>query len=200
MNPQLVIAVGRGPTQSREDFAIPPEEPADNAPGLLAVCDALGLSAVHAQSVEEVDRRHAALIEAWEKTPLTIRRALFIDGEPRGFGLYQERGSKEFKRGEKVVAYAEPVGYGWKDAGKGMFELGFVVDFVIKTRDGEILAGKENFMRIATESHTRNLEFMVVLTLNMTSAPPCDYVVEYKLHDIASDKTASFQMPFKVVS
>jgi hypothetical protein len=160
----------------------------------------LSIGAVHAQSVEEVDRRQAALIEAWEKTPLTIRRALFIDGEPRGFGLYQERGSKEFKRGEKVVAYAEPVGYGWKDAGKGMFELGFVVDFVIKTRDGEILAGKENFMRIATESHTRNLEFMVVLTLNMTSAPPGDYVVEYKLHDIASDKTASFQMPFKVVS
>lgn len=160
----------------------------------------LGLSAVHAQSLEEVDRRQAALIEAWEKTPLTIRRALFIDGEPRGFGLYKERGSKEFKPGEKVVVYAEPVGHGWKDAGNGMFELGFVVDFVIKTRDGEILAGKENFMRIATESHSRNLEFMVVLTLNMSSAPAGDYVVEYKLHDIASDKTASFQMPFKVAS
>ena len=160
----------------------------------------LGIGAVHAQSVEEVDRRQAALIEAWEKTPLTIRRALFIDGEPRGFGLYKERGSTEFRPGEKIVVYAEPVGYGWKDAGNGMFELGFVVDFVIKTRDGEILAGKENFMRIATESHTRNLEFMVVLTLNMSSAPAGDYVVEYKLHDIASDKTASFQMPFKVAS
>jgi hypothetical protein len=125
---------------------------------------------------------------------------LFIDGEPRGFGLYKERGSTEFRPGEKVVAYAEPVGFGWKDAGKGMFELGFVVDFVIKSRDGEILAGKENFMRIATESHTRNLEFMVVLTLNMSSAPPGDYVVEYKLHDIASNKTASFQLPFKIAS
>jgi hypothetical protein len=81
-----------------------------------------------------------------------------------------------------------------------MFELGFVVDFVIKSRDGEILAGKENFMRIATESHTRNLEFMVVLTLNLNNAPAGDYVVEYKLHDIASDKTATFEMPFKFAS
>ena len=29
-------------------------------------------------------------------------------------------------------------------------------------------------MRVATESHTRNLEFMVVLTLNMSSAPAGD--------------------------
>jgi hypothetical protein len=160
----------------------------------------LSITAAQPQSLEEVDRRQAALIEAWQKTPLTIRRALFLKGEPRGFGLYDEHPTNEFKKGEKIIAYAEPVGYGWKETGNGLFELGFVVDFLIKAKDGEILAGKENFMRIATESHTRNLEFMVVLTLNMSSAPAGDYVVEYKLHDIASDKTASFEMPFKIAS
>lgn len=160
----------------------------------------LSFETAAAQSLEEIDKRQVAVIEAWQKTPLTIRRALFIEGEPRGFGLYQERSNTEFKPGEKIVVYAEPVGYGWKDAGNGMFELGFVVDFVIKSKDGEVLAGKDNFMRIATESHTRNMEFMVVLTLNMSSAPPGDYVVQYKSHDIASDKTASFEMPFKITS
>ena len=162
----------------------------------------LSLSALgaNAQSIEEVDKRRAALIESWQLTPLTIRRAIFVKGEPRGFGLYEEHSSNEFRPGEKVIVYAEPVGYGWKDLGNGMFQLGFVVDFVIKSKDGEILAGKDNFMRIATDSHTRNLEFMVVLTLNMSSAPAGDYVIEYKLHDIASDKTASFQMPFKIAS
>ena len=160
----------------------------------------LSIGAAAAQSLEEVDKRQAAVIEAWQKTPLTIRRALFIEGEPRGFGLYRERSTKDFKPGEKVVVYAEPVGYGWKDAGNGMFELGFIVDFLIKSKEGEVLAGKENFMRIATESHTRNMEFMVVLTLNMSSAPVGDYVVEYKLRDIASDKSATFEMPFKIVS
>jgi len=153
-----------------------------------------------AQSLEEVDKRRAALIEAWQQTPLTIRKAIFVKGEPRGFGLYEEHPSNEFRPGEKVVVYAEPVGYGWKDLGNGLFQLGFIVDFVIKAKDGEILAGKDNFMRIATDTHTRNLEFMVVLTLNLSSAPAGDYVVEYKLHDVASDKTASFQMPFKIAS
>ena len=115
----------------------------------------LGINAAHPQSLEEVDHRQAALIEAWQKTPLTIRRALFLKGEPRGFGLYDEHPSNEFKKGEKIIAYAEPVGYGWKETGNGLFELGFVVDFLIKAKDGEILAGKENFMRIATESHTQ---------------------------------------------
>ena len=160
----------------------------------------LSVTTAGAQSLEEVDKRRAALIEAWQQTPLTIRKAIFVKSEPRGFGLYQEHASNEFRPGEKVVVYAEPVGYGWKDLGNGRFELGFVVDFVIKSKDGEILAGKDNFMRIATDTHTRNLEFMVVLTLNRSSAPAGDYVIEYKLHDIASDKTASFQMPFKIAS
>jgi len=139
----------------------------------------LSISAAKSQSLEEVGRRQAAVIEAWEKTPLTVRQAAFIKGEPR---------------------YAEPVGYGWKENGKGLFEFGFVVDFQIKSRDGEVLAEEENFMRIATESHRRNVEFFIVLKLNMGRAPPGEYVVTYKLHDIASDKTASFEMPFKLVA
>src|SRR5262249_16837352 len=51
-----------------------------------------------AQSLEEVDKRRAALIEAWQQTPLTIRKAIFVKGEPRGFGLYEEHPSNEFRR------------------------------------------------------------------------------------------------------
>ena len=166
----------------------------------LAFALLLSIHAANSQSLEEVERRQAAVIEAWEKTPLTVRQAAFINGEPRGYGLYEEHASNEFKKVERVIAYAEPVGYGWKETGNGLFELGFVVDFLIKSKDGEILAGKENFMRIATESHRRNVEFFLVLKLSMGRAPPGAYVVVYKLHDIASDKTASFEMPFKLVS
>jgi hypothetical protein len=34
----------------------------------------------------------------------------------------------------------------------------------------------------------------------MGRAPPGAYVVVYKPHDIASDKTTSFEMPFKLVA
>jgi hypothetical protein len=36
------------------------------------------------------------------------------------------------------------------------------------------------------------------LTLNVTGAPPGDYVVEYKMRDIAAEKSTSFELPFKI--
>src|SRR4051812_32600582 len=112
-----------------------------------------------------------------------MRRALFVAKKAQGSGQFEERSSNVFKAGEPLVAYAEPVGYGWKDVGNGMFEFGFAVDFLIKSPDGKILAGQQDFAKLAERSRTRNLEFMGTLTLNGTGAPPGDYVVEYKLRD-----------------
>jgi hypothetical protein len=160
----------------------------------------LGATPLSAQSLQEIDRRYAAVLEAWEQTPLTVRRALFVADHPHGFGLYQERGSNVFKPGEALVVYAEPVGYGAKDAGSGLLEFGFAVDFLIKSPDGKILTGQQDFARLTQQSHVRNLEFMLLLTLNVSGAPPGDYVVEYKLRDISGDKTTSFELPFKISS
>ena len=160
----------------------------------------LGASPVGAQSLQEIDRRYAAVVEAWEKTPLTVRRALFVADHPQGFGMYQERASNVFKPGEALVVYAEPVGYGAKDGGNGLLEFGFAVDFLIKSPDGQILTGQQDFAHLTQQSHIRNLEFMLLLTLNVTGAPPGDYVVEYKLRDISGDKSTSFELPFKIAS
>src|SRR5215210_7551160 len=156
------------------------------------------MSAGLGQSLQDVEKAQAALIAAWEKTPLTVRRVIFVAKKAQGFGQYEERSSNVFKAGEPLIAYAEPVGYGWKDIGNGMFEFGFAVDFLIKSPDGKILAGQQDFARLAERSHARNLEFMVTLTLNVTGAPPGDYVVEYKMRDIASEKSTTFELPFKI--
>jgi hypothetical protein len=37
---------------------------------------------------------------------------------------------------------------------------------------------------------------MLTLTLSVDGAPPGKYVLEYKLHDIGSDKTSTFEQPF----
>jgi hypothetical protein len=152
----------------------------------------------NAQSLEEIGRREAAVVEAWAATPLTIRQAFFVAEHPKGFGQYVKRPDNVFKPGEKLVAYAEPVGYGWKDVGNGEYEFGFKVDFLIKSPDGKLLTGQENFADLAEKSHARNREFMVVLTLDVEGAPPGDYVLEYKLHDVTNDKATTFNLPFKI--
>jgi len=154
--------------------------------------------AANAQTLDELERREAAVVEAWNAAPLTLRNAVFVTEHPQGFGQYTERSNNVFAKDEKLVVYAEPVGYGWKDIGKGQYEFGLMVDFLIKSPDGKVLTGQENFANLDMKSHARNREFMVVLTLSVEGAPPGDYVLEYKLHDIASEKTASVDLPFKI--
>jgi hypothetical protein len=155
-------------------------------------------SAGQSQSLPEIDRREAALVEAWQKTPLTIRRAVFVSKHPDGFGMYAARETNIFKPGEQLVTYAEPVGYGWNVIGQGMYEFGFIVDFLIKQPDGKIVAGQQDFAKLARTSRVRNREFMLTLTLDVTGANPGDYVLEYKLRDITGDKSTSFELPFKI--
>lgn len=80
----------------------------------------------HAQPTDPLARSDMALVRAWEQTPLTVRHATFVTDRPIGFGMYTKRPNDIFKPGEKLVVYAEPVGYGWKDAGNGMVEFGLV--------------------------------------------------------------------------
>lgn len=152
----------------------------------------------HAQSLQEIEKREAALLEAWAATPLTIRRAMFVAEPPAGFGQYVERPDSTFKKGEKLVTYAEPVGYGWKAVGDGLLQFGFNADFLIKSPDGKVLAGQENFANLTQQGRARVREFMVLLTLNLSGAPAGDYVLEYKLRDVSGPKTVVFSQPFKI--
>jgi hypothetical protein len=151
-----------------------------------------------AQTLQEIDRRDAAVFEAWNAAPLAVRKAIFVSEHPQGYGEYVERADNVFKPGEKLVAYAEPVGYGWKDIGKGEYEFGFKADFLIKSSDGKVLGGQEDFADLTQKSHERNREFMVVLTLSLSDAPPGEYLLEYKLRDVTGDKSTTFKMPFKI--
>ena len=156
------------------------------------------LSAARAQSLEAIDRLEAAVHEAWDKTPLTVRRAIFVKQKALGYGIFEERPTRVFKPGESLLVYAEPVGFGFRRSEGGLYEFGFAIDFVIKTPTGTILGGEENFANVAQRSHVRNLEFMLNLSLDMTGAPPDDYVLAYTLRDITGPKSATLELPFTI--
>ena len=89
-----------------------------------------------------------------------------------------------------------PVGYAYKDNGNGTYSFGFNVDLIVKSPSGEIVGGQENFQRLELTSRAKNREFMLTLTLDLTNAPPGDYVLEYKTHDLNSDKVGLMSLPF----
>ena len=165
---------------------------------LLTLCLLAASGAAGAQTLQDIERLDAAVVEAWQKTPLTIRRAVFVAERAQGFGQFVERKSNVFKANEKLVAYVEPVGYGWKPVGDGSFQFGFNVDFLVKSPGGKILAGEENFAKLVETIRAQNREFMLTLTMSVSGADPGDYILEYKLRDVASDKSAVVNLPFTI--
>lgn len=164
--------------------------------GLLAL---LLAGSANAQSLTEIEQAEAAVVAAWEKTPLAFRRAVFAT-EANGFGVYKERETAQFKPGEPLLVYAEPVGYAWKDNGNGTFSFGFDVDLLLKTSKGEIVGGQENFQQLVLVSSAKNREFMLTLTLNVTGAPADDYVVEFRTRDAFGPKVATISLPFTILA
>jgi hypothetical protein len=149
-----------------------------------------------AQDLAALDQAEAALVAAWNATPLAFRHALFVN-EAKGFGIYVER-PNVFKPGEPLLAYAEPVGYAWKDNGDGTYSFGFDIDLFVKNSAGEVVGSQEKFQQLKLSSHSRNREFMVTLTLTFDGAPAGDYVVEYRAHDLNSDKVGTISLPFTI--
>lgn len=163
--------------------------------GLIAA-QAVGYA--RSQDMAAIEKAEAALVEAWQASPIAFRRAIFVSEPPQGFGLFKEREDAVFAPGEPLVVYAEPVGYEWKEGGDGTYTFGFEIDLALKSPDGEVLVEKEQFQRLALTSHARNREFMLTLTLDISGAPAGDYVVEYRARDVNGSKAGLISLPFSI--
>ena len=148
-------------------------------------------------TLQDLDRLQQGVIDAWEKMPLLVRRAIFVTEKPQMIGAYSERRSNVFKSGENLLTYIEPVGYTWHRRGN-MFDFGLSADFVVKSADGKILDGKDNFAKVSLSSRTRLQEFMFNLTMSLDGIDPGNYVLEYTLHDQGSDKSVTVDQPFTI--
>jgi hypothetical protein len=152
----------------------------------------------YGQSLDEINKREEAVRQAWVKTPLTVRRALFVSEEPAGFGIYTPRSSARFKAGEQMIVYAEPVGFTWRSVDDSQYEFGVKVDLIIKTAAGKTIGEQENFGNLVLRSRTQNQEFLIHLDVNVSGAPAGDYLLAFRLHDAESDKAATIELPFSL--
>lgn len=138
------------------------------------------------------------LDEVWTQLPLGFSTVALADGDPSGFGVFNERDSDTYKPGEPIVIYAEPYGFGYGKVAEGVWRIAFDVDLVVKSADGAMLANMPNIMKLALNTRRRNKEFHANLTYNLTGAGPGSYVLVTTFRDQNSDKSASFEMPIGI--
>ena len=147
--------------------------------------------------VEAVDAMRAGTVSLWEAAPLTFRRALWIEEPPGGWGVYTPRSSATFASGDKMIAYAEPVGFSWREAGEE-WVIEWTADMVIKSKDGTELQRLNDFQQLKITSHERNQEVFASFTYTFTDIPAGEYVVDTVLRDKGNGKTATFSLAFVI--
>ena len=151
------------------------------------------------------DGKYAAALDAldgaadtiWEKAPLMCRRILWVADKASVFGAYIPRETDTFKSGEPMIAYAEPIGFGWRKSGD-IWHTDLVADFIIRDPKGKELFRQDDFGKFEISSRIRNREFMMNLTYTVTGAPAGEYVAETHLRDKVTGKQGSCNLKFVV--
>ena len=107
----------------------------------------------------------------WERAPLTFRQAVWVNDRAAAFGNYTPRANTVFPAGAALIAYAEPVGFGWRRAGDG-WRTELIADVKITGSDGRPLFDQADFMKVDLASRVKNREVMVNFTFNARGAWP----------------------------
>ncbi|WLS08342.1 hypothetical protein Q9314_00720 [Shinella sumterensis] len=131
--------------------------------------------------------------------PFTIGKAVFVAAPPGGYGMYATRPTSDFKSGETLISYVEPVGLTWRAGDGGNLESHFTVDFELLDTKGAKLAEQKAFGSFDFKGTVRNQEVFAKLTLKLSGPPAGDYVLRYRFRDTASGAVAISEQPFKIV-
>lgn len=131
--------------------------------------------------------------------PFTIGKAVFVAAPPEGYGMYTARPNADFKAGDALISYVEPVGLTWRAGDGGVLESHFTVDLELLDTKGAKLAEQKAFGSFDFKGSVRNQEVFAKLTLNLSGPPAGDYVLRYRFRDTASGAVAISEQPFKIV-
>ncbi|MGZ9092854.1 MAG: YbjN domain-containing protein [Rhodoplanes sp.] len=156
--------------------------------------EALAAEGKFAEAVAALD---SAAVTLWNKAPLTFRRVLWVAAPPEGFGAYNPRENNIYASGVKMIAYAEPLGFGWSQSGD-IFRIELVTDIVVKDKDGKELLRQEKFQTLKIGSRVRNREFMATFSYTFEGIPRGEYIVDTLVRDLVTGKTGTFSLPFVV--
>jgi hypothetical protein len=156
--------------------------------------EALAAQGKYVEAVAALDDAATAL---WDRAPLGFRRALWVAEKANGFGAYNPRENGIYSAGMPMLAYAEPIGFGWQQSGE-IWRTDMIADVVVKATDGKQLFRQEEFQRLQLASRVRNREFMVNFTFTLSGIPKGDYLLETTLRDQVTGKKGAFTLPFAV--
>lgn len=139
-------------------------------------------------------------LNIWNKSPLFYSRAILVENEPEGVGMYVEKRDNKFAEGDPIYIYVEPMGYTVTKKGEN-YSFGLAADFAILDNEGNHLYEKKNFGTWSMESKNFNTEFFLFLRYSFTGIKPGKYRIITTLRDINDpNKKLDVDIPIEIVS
>jgi hypothetical protein len=182
----LMLALLAGPTAAGQLA-----DAATKAEALAASGDAVGAH----------DVMRTAISDFSATLPFSIGKAVFVSTDPAGYANYEPKPAPQFKPGEALISYVEPVGLSWKPASEaGKLQSHFTVDLDILGASGEVLASQKAFGDFTFTGFFRNQEIYATLTTDVSGAAAGDYVLRFRFNDLNSGTTASVDQKFTIAA
>lgn len=153
------------------------------------------LPAAAESSLAAYDAVRQALVTVFEELPLSIRNATLVTGTPKGLGQYERRGDRVFTPDEPVVVYAELYGYGVTSKASGGYVRDLSADLALVDGTGAVRANQIGFWGSSEAFDIRPLEMHLSFSATLSAFPPGDYLLRFTVHDKASGKQTSFDIP-----
>ena len=135
----------------------------------------------------------------WEKRPLGTSAALFVTAPAKGYGLYEPRENSNFKAGDPIYVYIQPVGYGYERI-DDQFRISLTADFELRTPGGQVLAEQEAFSRLSLESRVPNKEFQTSFSFTFDGLDAGRYILLIRIRDENGGQRTEVTMPFSVIA
>jgi hypothetical protein len=156
----------------------------------LATGDAIGA----------LDGARGLLGLVWDQGPqLSFGQALLVAENATGYGVFNPRSSIVFKKGEPILIYCEPMGFGYGSPGEGLFSVNFIIDLQVLDASGNQLANAEGATEYNMTSRHQNREVQANITYNLDGIPVGQYTLITTLRDKNSTKSGSFQTAIEIV-
>ncbi len=142
---------------------------------------------------------HDLLAQVWGQTPaLGFSQSLLVAENATGFGVYNPRPDNVFKKGDPILIYCEPFGFGYGAPGNGLFSVNFIVDLQVLDASGNQLANAPDATEYNMTSRHQNREVQANITYRLDGIPPGQYTLVTTLRDKNSLKTGSFQTAIEI--
>jgi len=135
----------------------------------------------------------------WEKLPLGITAALFVNKPAAGYGLYEPRENSDFSKDAPIFVYLRPVGYGY-ERNKDSYGIALSADFQLRTPGGQVLAEQDGFSRLTLQSRAPNREFQASFSFTFGGMEPGEYALLIRLRDENGGQSAETILPFTITA